>query len=207
MSFRLNKVVAQGTIDDSDGKGGLVIHLSQPSNSLVHWKFLVRAKTDEGEFVIGVFTTSLPIQLVEPDTRIPSRAIAIANCPGASSFTVEVRLVNQVDYNPNVDDGTLVSLAVGESIGPPGVVRLNERYTHYSGVDGVVTLAPGDRVVGWSAIGDAVAGSVQIGALLPPIVIPPNATVAGSTGGNLEGPVTMTFTNTLAYLVEIARSF
>jgi hypothetical protein len=207
MSIRLNRVVAQATIDDKDCRGGLAIHLSQPSNSLVHWKFQVFAQTDEGNLKLGIFTTSLPLQLVEPDIRSPSRVVAIANCPGAKSFTLEISAVNPEDFAPDVDSGTLVSVCVGDCFGPPGVVRVDERYAHYSGVDGAIVLAPGDRVVGWSAVGGPAGATVDIGTVLSPIVIPPNVTVAGSTGGNLSGPVTIIFTDTLSYLVEVARSF
>lgn len=205
MSFRLDRGVSDGSIQDPDCKGGLTIFLSQNPESLAHWRFTVKARTDEGLFNVGTFCTSLPVNTTGPINRTtPGRVVAIANCPGAKDWTVSVsRAEEEIDSDP--PDWPEVCLAVGESIGPPGLVRVAERYTHYSGVAGAIQLLPGDRVVGWSAVAGAPGATLTIEAL-PVIVIPPNATAAGSTGGNLEGPATMTFAGTLAYLVEIARS-
>lgn len=205
MSFRLDRGVADGSIQDPDCKGGLTIFFSQNSETQAHWRFTVKARTDEGLFNLGTFCTSLPANTTGPANRTtPGRVVAIANCPGAKDWTVSVTRAEAVlDSDP--PDWPEVSLAVGESIGPPGLVRVAERYTHYSGVAGAVALLPGDRVVGWSAIAGGGGGTLTIDAL-PAIVIPANATAAGSTGGNLEGPATMTFAGTIAYLVEIARS-
>lgn len=205
MSFRLDRGVSDGSIADPDCKGGLSIFFSQDPETDAHWRFTVKAKTDEGLFNLGTFCTSLPANTLPPLNRTtPGRVVAIANCPGASEWTVSVTRA-ETDASATDGDWPEVSLAVGECIGPPGLVRVSERYTHYSGVAGAVVLLPGDRVVGWSAVADPVGGTVTIGGL-PAIIIPPNATAAGSTGGNLEGPVTMTFAGTIAYLVEIARS-
>lgn len=204
MSVQLNRSLVQATINDPDCRGGLAIFLSQPSDG-IRWNIRVYATLDEGLFEIGQFDTSIPENLVGPDNvRVPSRVVAMANCPGARSWTLTIVPVNPED----TPDHSTLSLGTGWCIGPPGVTRVGERYgLHSGGVDGVANIQAGERVVGWSAVAGPAGGTITFTpSTLPVITIPPNATVSGSTGGNLVGPVAMTFTGTIAHLVEVARS-
>lgn len=202
MSVRLNRAVVQATIDDPDSRGGLTIYLSQPVNG-ISWNIKVYAKADEGLFELGRFTTSIPQQIVGQDVRTLSRVVAIANCPGAKSWTLEIARADSDDE----PDHSKLSMAVGCCIGPPGVTRVGERYRYYTGVDGLAQILPGDRIVGWTAIAGPLGGSVVFApSALLPVVIPPNASLSGSTGGNQEGLVNMIFAGTLSYIIEVARS-
>lgn len=198
MSVKLTKAGAQASVLDRDGRGGLSIALSQPKGSTAKWQFSVRAQTDEGLFQVGSFITSPPplgVQL--------SRVVAVASLPGAIEWTCFVDLVD------GDQDGAMVSLAVGCCCSnTPGVVRVSERYKHYTGsAAGAVNVEAGETVIAWSAACVAVGCSVTIDSL-PAIVIPNGGSIAANPAGTIEGPVTFTFTGAgiSAYLVEVALS-
>lgn len=64
----------------------LAIHLSQDASSNESWRFRIRARTEQGDFELGVVTSRPPAR-GDP----PNRTIAQAFCPGIVSWTVEVR--------------------------------------------------------------------------------------------------------------------
>lgn len=182
---------------------GLTISLTQPGKSTSRWVFRVRVRTDEGEFLLGQFSTN------PPSTGIPSRVVAQASCPGAREWTVDVTPAQAVEGLVAVPDDSAVSLAVGLStVSPAGVQRVNERPKYYSGVSGTVQLLPGETLIGWSAW-DAGAGATvtlpdeDIGAAIP---LPTFGTGNGGMGGLLQGPSRLVFAGTGGYLVEVAES-
>jgi len=180
------------------------ISLTQPSGSQSRWVFRVRVRTDEGLSLLGQFTTN------PPSTGIPTRIVALATCPGAREWQVDVTPAPGVEGAPAAPDDSSVSLAVGKTspMAPAGVQRVNERPKYYSGVAGTVQLLPGEELIGWSAW-DAGAGAtvtlpdVPLSGAIP---LPPAGVVEGGLGGLLQGPSRIVFAGTGGYLVEVALS-
>lgn len=69
-----------------EGGPAIAIHLSQQANSNEQWTIQIRARTEQGDSVIGTVVT-------RPPTRgdPPNRCVAQAFCPGAIGWTVEVK--------------------------------------------------------------------------------------------------------------------
>jgi hypothetical protein len=182
---------------------GLTISLTQPGKSTSRWVFRVRVRTDEGEFLLGQFSTN------PPTTGIPSRVVAQASCPGAREWVVDVTPAPPVEGLVAVPDDSSVDLAIGHStVSPAGVQRVNERPKYYSGVSGTVQLLPGEVMTGWTAW-DAGAGATvtlpdeDAGTAIP---LPPSGAADGSMSGLLQGPSRVVFAGTGGYLVEVAES-
>jgi hypothetical protein len=79
-----------GISDDSKQKSVMALHLSEPANvggrpNTAQWRFEVYALQGEGEFLLGVVTTSS----VASGAR-PARTIALAYCPGTNAWRVQV---------------------------------------------------------------------------------------------------------------------
>jgi len=197
MSVVLKKSGTQASSVDGDaeGRGGLAIALSQPKGSTARWKFSVRAQVPDGDFSIGEFTTSPPA-----NNRL-SRIVAIANCPGAKSWTV---LVNLADGEG--DDASL-SLAVGDMTGTPGLSRVSERYKQYEDTAAAIQpILAGETVLGWTVAAGPAGATLTIDSF-GVITITPNGSVSGGGGGLIDGPDTFTFAgDILSWLIEIAES-
>ncbi len=200
MGQKLQNGTTQLTVTDGDGLGGLAIRLTQParvsqSANTARYRFEVYAETDEGDSLIGVFTTC------PPGSR-PSRAVAMANCPGARQWKLVITLVRGTSY-----DGAEVSMSVGRPLGEPGVVRVSERFKYYAGGSAnIVPILAGEVVLGWTMFAEAGGASVIIDGGNT-ISVPSNGSMSGSGGGLLEGPIEIEFaTGTDSYYVEVAES-
>ncbi len=202
----LGRKTVQLTVEDADCKGGLAIALTQTPVSgaalTSRYRVEVRAKTDDGMFIVGSFSTCPPV-LGSPPTRV----VAMASCPGALSW---ILYVTPYKIGIGADDfgdlSGMIHAMAGEPGGQlPGVIRVGERPKYYSGTGvGAVGLQPGERVVGWSAFATGAVGTVTIDGGTP-IPIPNGGGVAGNGGGLLVGS-TFVFTNTAGWLIEVAES-
>ena len=200
MGQKLSNGQTQVTVTDSDGLGGLAIRLAQPPRvggvaNTARYRFEVYAETDEGDYLVGTFVTC-------PPGRQLTRAVAMANCPGARSWKLLISKVKDTSY-----DGAEVSCSVGRPSGEPGLQRVSERFKYYSGgaANNVAVLA-GETVMGWTAASDAGGSSVVIDGGST-ITVPPSGSMSGGGGGLIEGPLTITFgAGTISYLVEVAES-
>lgn len=181
--------------------------LSQPSDSSARWSFRVRVRTDEGLFQVGHFT-SCPPRNGSPKTR----CVAIAVCPGAREWTVDIRPAPVVEGLEAIPDNSAVALGASccAPTAEPGLIRVSERPKAYTGTDGLVTLLPGEVLISWAAwaVGAGATLIISGGGLDAPHTINlPTAGTAGGTFGELvEGPATLLFAGTGGYTVEVAES-
>lgn len=181
------------------GGEGLGIFLSQDSLSTVRYVFDVKAKTDQGDLLVGSFVSSPPTATTPRGQ--PSRLVAVASCPGAQTWSVEIQALLGSNAPAEYADVVLAS-----SIAPfgGGLQRVSERYAYRAGVGGSLPIVPGQRLLTWSAIAGAVAGSVQLGAgdVIP---VPANSSVQAEPGKGLLSVQNLTFTN-VDWFVEYLES-
>jgi len=197
-------------IEDNDCRGGLAIFLGQTSKNGApidaRFRVEVRATVADGEFLVGIFSTSPP-----HNGSPKSRAVAMASCPGAKSWSLLVYPWQQASL-ANGKIWASAGLPAGDA---PGVTRVGERPKTYAGNGpGVVVIPAGERVMSWSAFSTGAGASVEIDQQLPaisgpPIQIPAAGGVSGGgNGGVLEGPLTFTFATVAigGYLIETLES-
>lgn len=205
----LGRSKIQLVIEDADCKGGLAIMLTQTrmSNLLLtsRYRIAVRAKTDDGEFLVGTFSTCPP-----GDATPQSRVVAMASCPGALTWTLLVDAWEDPDFPGLGVFGDLsgsIYAAAGEPGGQmPGVVRVGERRKYYSGTaPGTVNILAGERVTSWSAFAAGAGATVTIGGGSA-IPLPTGGGVAGNGSGITDGPIAVVFAATAGYLIEVAES-
>jgi hypothetical protein len=166
------------------------ICLSQGQDAAA-WRFRVIAHLDGGQFALGVFTASPPTQGADP-----ARVVAIATCPGARDWSVEVEDVAAV-----TGASCEVFLASSRCVGKPGLEFPNRRYKTLGGANGAVNVPAHQRVKSWSAFATAAGATVAVaGGVLN---VPNGGSVGGQPGDALLGPLTITFTGTAGYELEL----
>ncbi len=211
----LTRGPVQLTVEDADCKGGLAIALTQTrlgADLLTsRYRVEVRAKTDDGMFIVGAFSTAPP-DATSPTTRV----VAMASCPGALAWVLYVRPYNLDAEDPD-DFGDVsgsINAFAGEPGGQlPGVVRVSERPKYYAGTAaGAVAIPPGERVTSWTAYSTGAGATVTYGPPGAPgatIPIPPAGGLSGGGSGAVEeGPLVFTFAgaNFGGYLIETLES-
>jgi hypothetical protein len=134
--------------------------------------------------------------------------IAVATCPGAQRWAVD----GAPEDHTNRDAVRLDFISSGccslPGVQPiPGASLATAHHLRsQAGVSGAVTVT--QPVMGWSAIGGAVAGSVAIqfpGLPLLTIPLPAGASVGDSWGDAGPSGVTFTFANTESYLITTSQ--
>jgi hypothetical protein len=90
----------------------------------------------------------------------------------------------------------------------PFIANANLPWTYLAGVSGTANV-PGNAGAPWKVLGiTAIVTAVSAGSLVigsgPTITIPPSVEFVLIPQGLLQGPVTLTFTGTASYIVELA---
>lgn len=205
----LTRGAVQLTVEDADCKGGLAIALTQTQLSSAaltsRYRVEVRAKTDDGMFLVGIFSTCPP-----RDGSTPTRMVAMCSCPGALSWVLYVRpyALDPEDPDDFGDLSGMINACAGEPGGQlPGVIRVGERPKYYAAAaPATVSILPGERVLSWSAFSTAAGATVIVNGG-PAIPIPNGGGVRGGDGALVEGPATIAFAGAIGgYLVEVAES-
>lgn len=196
-----------GGIEDQAGEG-LSIILSQTGDAQARYRFLVKAKTSQGTYDIGEFYTSPPnLNNNNPPGRL-SRAVAMAVCPGAVSWSIQVSAVPGSD-GALPDETADVILASSKCYtAPVGVERVGERYTYRSGLaTGVtqnVTVLAGRKVLSLGGIGLAGGGTIVIGSGNT-VAVPDGIGVNMEPGSTIPPNAVIAFTN-VAWALELLES-
>jgi hypothetical protein len=183
-------------LDDSNAGEGLSIYLSQSSDAQARWNFEVYAKLDSGEnYYVGQFDTTNPGGTTPPGK--PTRLVAIAVCPGATSWSVIVTPSVGAQAAPNeVANVTLSSSKCCTA--PAGLQRVGERYSYRAGVAvGAVPfiVTPGRVITRITALGVAPGGSVQLGTGEDIVTVPAGVTVVFEPKAPLFSSAHITLTN------------
>lgn len=210
MSVNISRlgVVAAFVPRDDQVADGCTIWLSQASTG-ARYLFVVKVRVGEGIFELGRFYTAPPADGSLGIGSAKSRAVAIASCPGAREWMVEVQAA--LGFEGEVDaaasqDAVVLSIGCCSAVSPAGVQRVNERPKYYSGESGTVDVLPGEVVTGWTAWAPDDAGLVNYS---DPegtqIIIPPSGVVSGGTAG-IVGPAQINFDGTGGYYVEVLQS-
>ena len=187
------------TLQDLPGdQSGLAIQLAQDSSDPGQWHFRVHAHTDSGSVYVGEFVTA-PVA----GAGAGSRNVAVAGCPGAIAWDVEVLAVPSGQRGLGVP--CEVTLASSPAVAKPGLRFPHERWSYATGVDGVCTLPAGARVLSIATHTTQAGSTVQVGAG-PAITVPQNGAIQLEPGSALKAlgmaQLTVTFTNTDGYTVE-----
>lgn len=212
MSVSLGRELVQASYcsrnDEADE--GLSISLTQPAGSTSRWLFVVRARTDDGGLVtLGHFYTCPP-SLDSPHTRV----VAIASCPGAREWTVDVSPAQALaqDPIPMEPDNSAVSLAGGRPLSCcRGVQRVSERPRFLSGAAAQVAVHWGQRIVAITATGNGSLGVCDVadpfnGFLVGSLYFPAAAPARFECDGLMQGTLVLTFSSTSQFFVELAES-
>jgi hypothetical protein len=190
--MRVNsRLTVAATVGDTDAGEGLSIFFSQNGDSQARYRFLVKAKTDQGVFDMGEFYSSPPLATGLPGRL--TRMLAAAVCPGAIGWTVEVS--GMLVDGEIIDDTADVILCSSRCCtAPVGVTRVGERYKYNSGDNTGITsnflVLPGMKVTGITALGVTGGGTVVISSgdiiqvpdsisvnLAPEAIISPNTNI------------------------------
>lgn len=151
-------------VQDDSGEG-LSIFFSQGGDSVVRYRFRVKARIDEGIFDMGEFFSSPPGATSPIPGRL-SRMVAGAVCPGAVAWSVEITPVG-VDGEQPASETAEITLASSKCCTAPiGVTRVSERYAYASadneGISTNFIVLPGMTVTGIAAFGYTGGGTVVI---------------------------------------------
>ncbi len=191
--------------EDSDAGEGLAIFLSQASTDLVRWRIEVSAKLDTGaNSLVGIIYTSPP-RATSPEPGPLSRLVGIAVCPGAVSWSVSVTPAISSLYSENESaDFTLTSSKCCTA--PSGLVRVSERYGYIASAVSPSNWfpQPGQTITKISARGTG-AGTVQIGAGNPNIVVANGLEVILEPKAPIQAGTVITFTN-CSWFIEYLES-
>ena len=149
--------------DDNAGEG-LAVFFSQDGESECRYRFVVKARIDEGSYDVGEFYVSPPLATLQPGRL--SRMVAGAVCPGATEWHVEITAI------PSSEDGTIppetanVVLASSRCCtAPVGVTRVSERYAYVASSNvgiSAFTVRAGMKITGIAAIGLTGGGTITI---------------------------------------------
>jgi hypothetical protein len=192
------------TYDGLDAGEGLAIFFSQSSGDEQRYHFIVKAITDQDTLVVGQFFTSPP-SATDPAGPL-TRMVAAAVCPGAKSWTVEVKSGFDPSFTDHQNETADLVLTSSKCYtAPVGVTRVSERYAYRAGTSGTLTIRSGQRIVSWSAIAiGGTAGSVTIGSGNT-VVIPANSSVSAEPGSGLLQQDNIVFVN-CDWFVELLES-
>lgn len=95
----------------------IAIYVSEKGTNTGTLKILVNVKTLNGKYAVGKTTT----RAANLHTQTPSRLVAVAQCPGAQKWDVQV-----LGSNVNTDAPAEVELTASETpVGQPGLVVLD----------------------------------------------------------------------------------
>lgn len=187
------------------------VMLSQDPASTARWLVQLFVQTENNHAELGRMVTASPAGGAQP-----SRVVLEATCPGAIGWTVVATLAGGA-----AGAAELLDIAASRCCSAPGVHPLEgERiapaqgsrvYSLYSGANGAVNVPEGLEVVGITARDTAALGTATVAVGANPAVgvprggavklAPPLDPLTGH--GTLVGPVTITFTNTDGYVVEV----
>lgn len=153
--------VQEASYDSSEAGEGLAIFFSQGPSDTGRYRFLVKARLDEGVIQVGEFYSSPP-GATSPLGAL-SRMVAGAICPGARTWSVDVSCVGSPD-KPSPEENPEIILASSKCCtGPVGLSRVNERYAYSSGSGTAnFTVRAGMKITGIAAIGLTGGGSIVI---------------------------------------------
>lgn len=115
----------------------------------------------------------------------------------------DIRPTNQIIYGVDIYDAShaaLVDTSGNIKVVDQNTARIVGTWAYYSGLNGTVTIASGQRVLSISCHATNVATLTINGGST--VTIPPNCGFSSSPEGNLVAPV-LVFTNTDAYFVEV----
>lgn len=165
--MRINSLagVQVASLEQDDSGEGLSIFFSQGGDSVVRYRFRVKARIDEGIFDMGEFFSSPP-GATSPIPGSLSRMIAGAVCPGANGWSVEVTPVGIDGEQPAPETAEIILASSRCCTAPIGVSRVSERYAYESadneGISTNFIVLPGMKVTGIAAYGYTGGGTVVI---------------------------------------------
>jgi hypothetical protein len=210
----LRKGIEQLRVANPEARGGLSLFLGQKKDATQRWVFEVIAKTADGPFDVGRFTTCPPHH-----GSLLSRLVATVAVPGAEEYTVKIYpAIQGGDFGGTPDYDGVAWASLGEPGGQlPGIVRVNERPRYYAGDSPQTLRIPaGERVIAWSAFSTGAGASVTLNVTTPNgititgdvIPVPAGGGVRGGDGGLFEGPLSLDFVDVAigGWLVETAES-
>ncbi len=207
--MRINSAlgVQIASLDDSNSGEGLSIFFSQNGDSTARYRVLVKARIDVGLYDIGEFYISPPLATPLRPGR-PSRAVAMAVCPGAIGWSVHVSAVpdEEGEIPPETADILLASSKCCTA--PCGVTRVAERY-YYASADneGILSnfvVKPGMRVTGIAALGYSGDGTVVVNG--GDIILVPDGITANLEPGVSIAPNALIEFNNVNWIVEYVES-
>lgn len=207
MTFRVRATAGtqHATFDGKEAGEGLAIFLSQKPTAVSRYRFSVKAITDQGTLQVGEIYSSPPTATNPPGP--PSRMIAGAVCPGATSWAVDVTCA---DASPADEGATVVLTSSKCCTSPIGVSRVQERYLYVSnsvtGGSQTFPIPPGRRLKSWSAVASGVGdGAVTLSNNTgTPITVSAGYSVSGEPG-NFIGLESITFAN-VVFFIEYEES-
>lgn len=189
-------------LDDSDAGEGLAIFFSQDGPSVCRYRFVVKARIDQGTYDMGEFYSSPPLATAIPGRL--SRMIAGAVCPGATGWSVEVSAV-PVDDEIAPETADIVLASSRCCTAPVGVTRVAERYNYEAGSGtSTFTILAGMKVTGIAAIGQAGGGTVVI-AGGDSITVPSGTGINLAPESNLSPNSVISFTD-VDWVIEYLES-
>lgn len=190
-------------LDDSDSGEGLAIFCSQDGNAACRWRVLVKARIDQGLYDMGEFYISPPIVAAAPAGRL-SRLVAIAVCPGAIGWSVEMSAVKGAEAIP-YETADIILASSKCCMGSAGLERVSERYGYVSGTGTQnFTVLAGMKVTGIGAIGLTGGGSIVINGGNT-ILVPDGISANPEPRGPIPPNSVIAFTN-VDYTVEFLES-
>jgi len=197
--------VQHATFDGDRAGEGLAIFFSQGPLDVARYRFQVKAITDQGALQVGVFYSSPPSATTP--TGPLTRAIAMAVCPGANSWAVDVLRVDApVEGVLTQETSDLILTSTKCCTAPVGVTRVGERYIYGAGDSlggaDTVTVPFGRRIKSWTAVASGgTDGAVQMPSGTGAIIAVPAGFSANAEPGVFNTIETIVFTN-VEYFIE-----
>lgn len=203
LELRGSAPVTSGEIARAVDAARIALTLTEPSGTAARWRIRLDAELSDGSMgTVGTLTTRTPAT----SGGVAARVIGCASCPGAVAWHA---VVEQVDTA-----GAAARAVLGAAVAPGSVDRaevipnrphaLALDYQTRTGLTGAEIIEAGRRIVAISATVVAtapVAGTIAIPGS-ETITVPPGNQVTVEPDEDLIGPITVTFANTTAYVIE-----
>jgi hypothetical protein len=203
LPLKAQSPVISGLIAQGDDASRIVVSLSENPATEARWRIVLEAELSDGtRGKVGVLTSRRPADA----HGVGSRILGSATCPGAVRWHATVTQIDTAGAGATALLGAAVAPGPAEEpeVHPNRPFALAVDYQTRTGLAGVEVIEAGRRITAITAtveLGAGAAGTVAIPGS-ETITVPVGTSITVEPGEDLIGPITITFANTTAYVVE-----
>lgn len=203
LPLQAQQPVTSGLIAEAKDASRVVLSLSEDPATNAQWRIDLDAELSDGtRGRVGSLATRRPVDA----DGVGSRIIGSATCPGAVRWHATVRQFNTAGAGATALLGAAAAPGPAEEpeVRPNRPYAIAVGYETRTGLAGAEVIEAGRRITAITAtvrLGAAADGTIAIPGS-ETITVPSGSSVTVEPNEDLIGPITITFTNTSAYVVE-----